>query len=327
MTRQPMPPDADAPTAPETLPPDDPGTERLLGWLSAYVPSWGSSVVMHVALFVMIAFMAWNVQAPAAEPFAYKADVYSPKQPRIEKRQKVDTKKQKETRGKFKDNASSILKEFTKNPFPDVAANQKQTLEVIGVGGGGDHLGGSPGLGDGGGFFGIGPVIEQEGPRKIVYIVDKSGSMTDSIDFVKYELKRSIGELGDDKEFHVIFYSSGPPIEMPTRRLVNATERNKDMAFGFIDNIVAAQETEPSKAIERAFACKPDMIYLLTDGEFDRQIVEQVRNLNAGRQVIVHTICFLYTSGLPALQQIAEQNGGQCKLVTERDLATLVGGQ
>ncbi|MCX5685403.1 MAG: hypothetical protein NT049_17235, partial [Planctomycetota bacterium] len=66
-------------------------------------------------------------------------------------------------------------------------------------------------------FFGV-PIGKP--PRKIVFILDRSGSMTDSIDFVKHELKRCVGCLADSDRFHIIFFSSGPPVEMPPRQLV-----------------------------------------------------------------------------------------------------------
>jgi uncharacterized protein with von Willebrand factor type A (vWA) domain len=211
-------------------------------------------------------------------------------------------------------------------PVPDVASNNRDPVRVIGPGGGGADFGGFEGLGDGPGgcgFWGVGGKRDQEA-RKIVFVVDRSGSMTDSIDYVKFELKRSIGELGEEKEFHVIFYSSGPPLEMPTRRLVNATDRNKQLAFEFIDGIIAQGETDPSKALERAFEVKPELIYLLTDGEFDKAIVGLVKKQNAGGQVTVHTIGFLYRMGEQVLKQIAEENGGNYKFVSEKDLATLI---
>jgi len=158
----------------------------------------------------------------------------------------------------------------------------------------------------------------------IVYVIDRSGSMTDAISYAKFELKRSIRELGAEKEFHVIFYSSGPPVEMPTRRLVNATDRNKQLAFEFIDGIIPQGETDPSKALERAFDVKPELIYLLTDGEFDKATVGLVKRLNAAGKVKVHTIGFLYRMGEQVLKQIADQNGGQYKFVTEKDLAKLI---
>ena len=296
------------------------GMDTVMGWLALYVPSWGTSVLLHVAVVILAYFMAWQTEA-TQPPFEYKSAVVQSEKLKMEKRLKPD-QKQQSTRGKFRPGPSSIVRQFTQNPFPDVASNKLEQLQVIGVGGGGKEIGGFEGLGQGrGGFFGAGG--ESDESAKIVYVVDRSGSMTDSIDFVKYELKRSIGELSEIKEFHVIFYSSGPPVEMPTRRLVNATERNKQLAFEFIDGVIAQGETDPSKALERAFDCRPELVYLLTDGEFDRAIIDQVKRLNVGGKVTVHTIGFLYKTGETVLKQIADDNHGNYKFVSELDLANL----
>ena len=297
--------------------------DTVMDWLALYLPSWGTSVVLHAAVLILAAFFAWQSYA-VQPPFEYKSAVVAQSQKKTVKRPRPENKmKDDETsRGKMVPRPSSLVRHM-ENPFPDVASNKMEVLEVIGVGGGGKEFGGFEGLGTGSGrgsgFFGAGGEA-----RKIVYVVDRSGSMTDSIDYVKFELKRSIGELGEEKEFHVIFYSSGPPVEMPTRRLVNATDRNKQLAFEFVDGVIAQGETDPSKALERAFEVKPELIYLLTDGEFDKAIVGLVKRLNAGGQVTVHTIGFLYRMGEQVLKQIADENGGSYKFVSEKDLATLI---
>jgi uncharacterized protein with von Willebrand factor type A (vWA) domain len=170
------------------------------------------------------------------------------------------------------------------------------------------------------GFFEVGG---DEGANKVVYVIDRSGSMTDSMGFVKYALKRSLGELGEGKEFHVIFFSSGPPVEMPTRRLANGTARNKQKAFEFIDSIIAQGETDPSEAIQRAFSVGAEVICLLTDGEFDRSVVRQIKGLNKGGKVTVHTISFLHKTGEEVLKDIASQNNGEYRYVSEADLQAL----
>jgi len=298
--------------------------DTVMGWLALYLPSWGTSVVLHAAVLILAAFFAWQSYA-VQPPFEYKSAVVAQSQKKTVTRPRPQHKMQDDeaSRGKMVPRPSSLVRHM-ENPFPDVASNKMNVLEVIGVGGGGKEFGGFEGLGTGSGrgsgFFGAGG----DEARKIVYVVDRSGSMTDSIDYVKFELKRSIGELGEEKEFHVIFYSSGPPVEMPTRRLVNATDRNKQLAFEFIDGIIPQGETDPSKALERAFEVKPELIYLLTDGEFDKAIVGLVKQRNTGSQVTVHTIGFLYRMGEQVLKQIAEENGGNYKFVSEKDLATLI---
>jgi hypothetical protein len=169
---------------------------------------------------------------------------------------------------------------------------------------------------EGRGFFGVGGADA----AKIVYVVDRSGSMTDTIDYVKNELKRSISELPDKFQFHVIFFSSDPPVEMPTRGLVQATEDNKQLAYQFIGGVMAQGETNPSTALKLAFSYNPEVIYLLTDGEFDRGIIGLVMSLNFRDKVTVHTIGFLYKTGENALKLIASGNRGNYKFVSEEDV-------
>ena len=304
----------------------DEGTETVLDWLALYLPSWGTSFVLHAAVLILAAFFAWQSYA-VQPPFDVTGQVWEPKIYEIEQRQDVQQTwgNQQESRGTLLLQLSSLV-QMMEVPVPDVASNDMDLVKVIGPDGGGADFGGFEGLGDGPGgwgFWGVGSKRDQEA-RKIVFVVDRSGSMTDSIDYVKEEVKRSIGELPEEKEFHVLFYSSGPCVEMPTRRLVNATERNRQFAYEFIDGIIAQGETDPSDALRRAFTVRPEVIYLLTDGEFDRAIVGLVRGLNAGGRVRVHTIGFLYTrpgtSAEGVLKQIASANGGNYKFVSEGGL-------
>ncbi|NIA14040.1 MAG: hypothetical protein GWP08_08160 [Nitrospiraceae bacterium] len=168
-------------------------------------------------------------------------------------------------------------------------------------------------------FFGVS--LNQS--RKVVYVVDRSGSMTDSIMYVKYELRRSIRALKPEQQFYVVFYSTGPASGMPGGKLVPATDVNKLSAYEFIDSIVPIGQTDPSEALTTAFKARPDIICLLTDGEFDKKIVGLIDRLNRGKKVTVHTFCYIYTGGEAILQQIAKNNGGVYKYIGEDDLESL----
>jgi len=161
-------------------------------------------------------------------------------------------------------------------------------------------------------------------PRKVVFVLDRSGSMTDSLDFVKYELKRCLSELAETDQFHILFYSSGPPKEGPGSGLLRATERNKQLAFEFIDGVVAQGETNPSEALRRAFAAAPNTIIFLSDGEVHRQVAPLIRNLNKERKVAVNTVAFLLQDSGLALKPIADENGGVYKFISEWDLARML---
>ncbi|HOI54012.1 MAG TPA: VWA domain-containing protein [Phycisphaerae bacterium] len=167
-------------------------------------------------------------------------------------------------------------------------------------------------------FFGVAAT-----GSKVVYVIDRSGSMTDSIMFVKHELKRSIGMLRPTDQFLPIFFSSGPAKTIAGGRLLTGVTANKERAYEFIDNIVPIGQTDPEGALKEAFRLRPDTIYLLTDGEFDQKIVGLVARLNADKRVKVHTICFIYSNGEPMLKEIARDNGGTYKYVGEDDLNQL----
>ncbi len=160
-------------------------------------------------------------------------------------------------------------------------------------------------------FFGI----EDDKAKDVVYVVDRSGSMDEILRYVQRELNRSIGGLGRDQNFHVIFYSSGPGVEMPPRKLVPATEENKRAAATFVNRQFAEGATDPSDALAKAFRNNPAVIFLLTDGDFDPAVRDQIRLLNREKKVKVNTICFLYRTGEELAMKIAAQNDGQYKYI------------
>jgi hypothetical protein len=162
-------------------------------------------------------------------------------------------------------------------PFADsseVPITTAPDFGIIGVGeGGGDAADFGLGTSAEGGpsFFGLGQ--SATGARRIVFVVDKSGSMTDSFDMVRRELLRSVGKLTRSQKFHVICFSQKADDrpayeENPPRRLVSAIESSRKELATFIAAVRPEGGTEPSPAMRRAFDLEPDLIYFLTDGDF-----------------------------------------------------------
>lgn len=302
---------------------DESTGDKVIGAVATYLPSWGTSVMLHVAV-ILISLMGTFMVVNEPEVVDYESEARQVEKKKVERRP-TQARRSRTTRTAQDRDTSAFQFKTTQNPLPDVADNQKQAVELIGVGGGGRELGGLSGFGTGRGggggadFFGLGGGVA----KKIVYVVDRSGSMTDSIMYVKYELKRSIRQLKPNQEFYVVFYSSGPAVEMPSRKLVPATEANKQQAYEFIDSIVPVGQTDPKEALKRAFEVGPELVYLLTDGEFDKDVIPHIEKLNRGDTVTVNTICFIYTGGEAILQQIAQQNDGTYKYVAETDLENL----
>jgi len=163
--------------------------------------------------------------------------------------------------------------------------------------------------------------VEESGePVRIVYLIDGGEYMMGSIGAIKYELKRSIGELGEYKKFKIIFYGASTT-EIPGSEPVPATDKNKQEAFRLIDDYVPGYGADPTVGLERAFACRPDVIYFLAGHELPSSLIELVKRLNVNKRTSVHTIRFLWRFGDDAvLRKIAEDSHGNYKFVTEDDL-------
>ncbi|MFQ5590164.1 MAG: VWA domain-containing protein [Phycisphaerae bacterium] len=205
----------------------------------------------------------------------------------------------------------------------ELVSSHKPELSIIGIGaGGGDfsQYGLTAGAADGPVFFGLGR--SARGVRRIVYVVDRSGSMLDTFALVRQELQRSIGELRRSRKFHVIFFNSGPPLENPPARLVSAIQAQKTRFFKFLQSIRPDGGTNPEPAMRRALALDPDLIYFLSDGEFSDALVDKLNNWNPERTVRIFTIAYFnpYSDGAALLEQIAREHGGKFRVVEEEDL-------
>ncbi len=146
----------------------------------------------------------------------------------------------------------------------------------------------------------------------VCYIIDRSGSMVVAFDYVKKEMLRSIQQMQPEQLFHVIFFSAGEPTEAPAGKLVYASDRNKIEAIRFINSMVAAGRTDPRPAFRRAFALKPrpNLIYFLTDGSFEPDVVDDLKKWNADHKTAINTIAFLERPAEELLKRISRENGG-----------------
>lgn len=150
---------------------------------------------------------------------------------------------------------------------------------------------------------------------KIVYVIDKTGSMKEDFAPVQAELIRSIGDLTPAASFHVIAFSTESILEIPAKTLVRATPQNKAAA----KERIAAVEPRGSGAMlagmTKAFAAKPDAIYLLCDGDVSSGDVAPVKALNADGKVKVNAVGYRFKEAEASMKEIASQNGGEYRFV------------
>ncbi len=181
-----------------------------------------------------------------------------------------------------------------------------------------DHAGGGPV----GSLWGVGAGQQA---RSVVYVMDRSGSMSDTIGLLQRELLRAIGRLEPDQSFNVIWFNEGKAT-LWSRRMTKATIDNKREAFDQIKNIQASGQTEPMDAVTRALGFQPDVMFLLSDGDFgeyNEEVIRLFERKNKRGRTIVNTILFIFDTGGDGgktLRKIARMNGGTYKHVTEDDV-------
>ena len=181
--------------------------------------------------------------------------------------------------------------------------------ELSGEGGlGAGGLGGKAGSETGIGFFGT-----RGTAKSVVFVVDMSGSMENGrFGRAQQELVRSIHKLHVTQQFYVIFFNShAVPMFFPStaKDLVSATPMMKRKVTRWINDRRTGQGTEPEDALVMALSFKPDVIYVLTDGEFPATCREIIKQKNTSG-TIINTIALQSREGIPLLQDIASDNKG-----------------
>ena len=287
----------------------------------AVLVAWAVSLVIHVLIFVVMVALVFPFARQDAAPNvpSTHAEIIGP----------INDSQYAPSPTERPDRSLAVFdrkpKRFTPREFTklaDLSTFKKPELSIIGIGaGGGDAagLGLSMGHAPGPEFFGLGS--SSRGVRRIVYVVDRSGSMLDTFRYVQDELKRSISALRRSQKFHVIFFSTGTPVENKPRRPVSAIAAHKEEFFRFLDTVFPGGGTEPGPALKLALNLEPDLVYLLSDGvDFDPDLMKNLDRWNTKRNVQIFTIAYLDRTGSEFLELIAREHGGDFKYVTEHDL-------
>ncbi len=164
--------------------------------------------------------------------------------------------------------------------------------------------------------------------KKILYIVDGSGSMVDNFEAMRDEVLRAVGNLPPTQRFGVILITYGDALVVAGEKesLVPATPENKkalkrainaDRSGAGADMLLAYE-----KAFKTAFAMKPEIIYFVTDQYIEPNVLGTIADLNADKKVKLSTVAYLNRD--PALQEelrtMARDNGGKYKFVSEKAL-------
>jgi len=170
--------------------------------------------------------------------------------------------------------------------------------------------------------------LEAVSAKRIVYVVDASGSMLLHLPIVLDELERSLRTLHPKQEFGIIFFQQNDAITVPPRRsLVAANAKNISTAMEWVNTsgkVIPSGGSNPINAMKTAMNLKPDVIYLLSEnitgaGRYEvppEELLAALNRLNPVdsrnglRRVQINCIAYLTQDPLRTMQRIAEIHGG-----------------
>lgn len=193
-------------------------------------------------------------------------------------------------------------------------------------------------------FFG-----SQGKTQKMVYVVDVSGSMQNKgkegksrIELLKEELARSVSALPLSVKYQIIFFSNkawfagdeadstgllfggaDDPENYTSRPLLRATPSQKRKTLEHIEGIRSGGGTNWRLPLKMAMKLQPDLIYFMTDGEFDNEagkipVIDDVVAYNRTKSnAKVNAICLIEIKAYDKLQDLASRTRGNVFLVQE----------
>jgi hypothetical protein len=165
--------------------------------------------------------------------------------------------------------------------------------------------------------------------QSVAFVCDASGSMIPKFGLLHRELRRAIDGLLPIQQFSVVFYADTKAIALEKGILIDATDENKRKAAKWLGEIYPSGRTDPIPSLDIALRGQPEVLYLLTDGEFDNSddVMKRVIALNKGKRTRVNTIAFVDKDADRAtdtfinfLTGLAAQNGGTFKRVSTSEL-------
>lgn len=221
-----------------------------------------------------------------------------------------------QVRSRVKSNTSLTVATVDGIPLEEHESEFSSLLEGSGEDGfAGDGLLNGDGQGLGG-FFGM-----STSGQSFVFVVDCSLSMNHPhpseaktrFRLLKMELVRSILGMDAESRFFIIFFNDKAR-PMPAQSLQPANPLTQERYLPWVARIKAAGRTDPRKALRFAMRLRPDVIYFLTDGSFDKPIQRELRKLRQPK-VAIHTFAFGNREAETLLKKIAADNGGKYRFI------------
>lgn len=325
---------APAPQGQPELPPENELSEDANDLIMTLLP-WGVAIMFHLGILMLAFFISWSVTTTVDEEEVIIPDARlsaTPGAPLTQKQSKTLTKK-----------PSSMTRRSLSAKSNSTSPSQLTSavdLSSIAIGAAAGASGSSDPFSEGiQADAGMKATMYGSGgnARRIVYMIDASGSLIGTLPYVIAELKRSISQLSDKQQFTVIFFQGEEAKEVPPRGLKPANASNRAKVIAWIDtssgNIVPMNLSNPVKAITLALQYRPQLMFLLSDnitgeGRYQvdqRRLIAAIEKANRANTKI-NTFQFLYPDPLTeaglkgTMELISENSGGIYKYLDGREL-------
>lgn len=279
--------------------------------------AWSLSIVAHVLLLAFAFLITWSVVDASEEEIGSR--IAAPPPPRTF--EPVSTLRATET-----------PRPAASRPTRPSTEPRPETVEVAEVANlifaaddllldGTDLAGGEgdaalPGIDFGG--------VGAPAARRIVFVVDASGSMIGAYPAVIDEVERTLRRLVPRQSFSVVLFRAGAAEPLPTAgRLRAATTAAIDDAAEWMRSLRPEGRSDPAAALRKAFAVDPEVVYLVSTDitgagvyEIDRdallELLDELNpvDLDGRRKTVIRCIQLLDEDRLGTLRRIARMHGG-----------------
>lgn len=159
-----------------------------------------------------------------------------------------------------------------------------------------------------------------------VFVIDRGSSTREGFGLIKDALVKSVERLGPQRSFLVIFWDTGQgALSLPAGSLQLASPDNVDRLRKSLEEVFAFGQSDAMPALQAALAIRPDAVVLLTGKGWDmpQDLVEKVKALRGSGSTRVHTISIGSPGQNRALEDLANETGGQYKEITQSQLRNL----
>ena len=273
--------------------------------------AWASSVLGHGVVLLLVLLLGWNISRES-EPKTTPLITATTDQVRLEPLADIEMEQIAP--------AALVLEPLA---IPEMPSEMPGLMmPTSGTLAGGGLRGSAPARLGRVSFVGLGG----GNARRIVYVVDASGSMIGAFPMILEELRKSVENLSAAQSFAIIFFQRDQAVETPPGgQLVRATDENKGRTLEWIGrNILPSGRSSPLNALERAMALQPEVVFLLSSnitgsGRYEMNTDALLAGLDAlnpidpgvgSRKTIINCVQFLEEDPLDALKLIARRHGG-----------------